>query len=77
MRKTLIAAALFAFAGSAFAAPVTSTISVGPPTMATAARSSSMLPNGSAVPCVNTVGTVMPGRCSVRARSGLPGGCRG
>ena len=44
---------------------------------ATAGRISSMVPNGSAVPWVNTVGTVMRGRCSVRARSGLPGGCSG
>ena len=35
------------------------------------------LPNGSEAPWVNTVGTPIRGRCSVRARSGLPGGCRG
>jgi PhoU domain len=46
-------------------APVTSTISLGAGISAAAARNSSMDPNGSAVPCVNTVGTLMSGRCSV------------
>jgi hypothetical protein len=44
---------------------VTSTISLGAGISAAAARNSSMDPSGSAVPCVNTVGTLMSGRCSV------------
>jgi hypothetical protein len=40
-------------------APVTSTISLGTGISAAAAHNSSMDPNGSAVPCVNTVGTLM------------------
>jgi hypothetical protein len=44
-------------------APVTSTISLGAGISAAAARNSSMDPNGSAVPCVNPVGTLMSGRC--------------
>ena len=58
-------------------APVISTTSVGAEISAAASRSSAGVPNGSEVPWVNTVGTVMSGRCSVRARSGLPGGCTG
>ena len=49
----------------AWRAPVTSPISLGAGISAAAARNSSMDPNGSAVPCVNTVGTLMSGRCSV------------
>ena len=55
-------------------APVISTISVGAEINAAASRSSASVPNGSEVPWVNTVGAVMSGRCSVRSRSGLPGG---
>ena len=36
---------------------------------AAASRTSAGVPNGSDVPWVNTVGTVMSGRCSVRGRS--------
>src|SRR6185312_11533800 len=42
--------------------PVTSTISLGAGISAAAARNSSMDPNGSAVPYVNPVGTLMSGR---------------
>ena len=44
---------------------MTSTISLAAGISAAAARNSSMVPNGSAVPCVNTVGTLTSGRCSV------------
>ena len=43
--------------------PVPSTISLGAGISAAAARNSSMDPNGSALPCVNPVGTLMSGRC--------------
>ena len=42
----------------------TSTISLGAGISAAAARNSSMDPNGSAVTCVNTVGSLMSARCS-------------
>ena len=46
----------------AWRAPVPSTISLGAGISAAAARNSSMDPNGSAMPCVNPVGTLMSGR---------------
>ena len=42
-----------------------------------AASSSSGVPNASLVPETNRQGTAIPGKWSVRSRSGLPGGCRG
>jgi hypothetical protein len=58
-------------------APSTTIIWVGAGISAAAARSSSIDPNGSAVPCTNSAGTARRGKCSVRKRSGLPGGCSG
>ncbi|CKT10155.1 Uncharacterised protein [Mycobacterium tuberculosis] len=54
-----------------------STTSVGAETIAAAERTWASVPNGSAVPWVNTVGTAIPGKCSVRTRSGFPGGWTG
>jgi hypothetical protein len=50
------------------AGAVTSTISLAAGISAAAARNSSIDPNGSAVPCVNTVGTLMSGREAQPAR---------
>ncbi|SKY32316.1 Uncharacterised protein [Mycobacteroides abscessus subsp. abscessus] len=38
---------------------------------------SSVVAKGSDAPCTITVGIVISPRCSLRARSGLPGGCNG
>jgi hypothetical protein len=66
-----------AFERKSCRAPVISTTSVGAAINAAASRTSAGVPKGSDVPWVKTVGTRISGRCSVRRRSGYPGGWTG
>src|SRR5690606_7640277 len=58
-------------------APGSSTRVTGPGITAVCSASSAGVANGSVRPDTNRTGARRSGRCSVRSRSGLPGGCRG
>src|SRR5579883_2334028 len=58
-------------------APATAISRVGAGISRSIGASSAALPNGSAVPWTNTDATCNRGKCSVRSRSGRPGGCSG
>src|SRR4029077_13600166 len=61
----------------AWSPPGSHTWVTGPRINEVAAWSSSGVPNGSRSPETNRHGVLIAGKCSVRARSGRPGGCKG